>query len=112
MPASSVSVPATATIDLIRARLGDRYALERELGRGGMGTAYLARDLSLDRPVALKVLPPEFATQAMLRDRFLLETRTAAKFSHPNIVAYAFRPREQTHRSPASCLSVAAITEL
>lgn len=51
-----------------------------------MGTVYLARDTRLDRRVALKVLPPEFAAQATLRERFLLETRTAAGFSHPNIV--------------------------
>ena len=51
-----------------------------------MGTVYLARDLKLDRPVALKILLPEFATQAGLRDRFVRETRTAASFSHPNIV--------------------------
>ncbi len=95
MQAASASPPATATLDLIRTRLGDRYALERELGRGGMGTVYLARDLRLDRPIALKVLPPEFAMQAALRDRFLLETRTAAKFSHPNIVpVYAVEESE------------------
>jgi hypothetical protein len=85
-----MTVPASAsaptTLDSIRRSLGDRYGLERELGRGGMGTVYLARDLKLDRPVALKVLLPEFATQAGLRDRFLRETRTAASFSHPNIV--------------------------
>ncbi len=74
------------SIDAIRRSLGDRYSLERELGRGGMGTVYLARDIRLDRPVALKILLPEFATQAGLRDRFLRETRTAASFSHPNIV--------------------------
>ncbi|MCY7377791.1 MAG: serine/threonine protein kinase, partial [Gemmatimonadaceae bacterium] len=76
----------TTTIDRIRLSLRERYALERELGRGGMGTVYLARDLRLDRPVALKVLLPEFASQSGLRDRFLQETRTAASFSHPNIV--------------------------
>ncbi len=60
-----------------------------------MGTVYLARDLRLDRPVALKVLPPEFAMQTALRERFLLETRTAAKFSHPNIVpVYAVEESE------------------
>ncbi|MEP7002245.1 MAG: serine/threonine-protein kinase [bacterium] len=78
-------IPA-AELQSIRRALGDRYAIERELGRGGMGTVYLARDIKLDRPVALKVLPAEFASQVALRDRFLRETRTAASFSHPNIV--------------------------
>ncbi len=79
----------TAPIDALaglRAQLGDRYAFERELGRGGMGAVYLARDRQLDRPVALKVLPAELAASAELRERFLRETRTAASFSHPNIV--------------------------
>jgi len=77
-----------SAIDLerVRQRLGDRYVIERELGRGGMGTVYLARDVRLDRAVALKVLPPEFAIDASLRARFLRETRTSASFSHPNIV--------------------------
>jgi serine/threonine-protein kinase len=70
----------------LRALLGDRFELERELGRGGMGAVYLARDRKLNRPVALKVLPEEMAGTASLRDRFLRETRTAASFSHPNIV--------------------------
>src|SRR5215208_4417349 len=73
-------------MDTLSSRLGGRYVIERELGRGGMGAVYLARDVKLDRPVALKVLPPEFATQVALRERFLRETRTAASFSHPNIV--------------------------
>ena len=67
-------------------KLGDRYVIERELGRGGMGAVYLARDRRLDRPVALKVLPPEYAAVPELRERFLRETRLAAGFSHPNIV--------------------------
>jgi eukaryotic-like serine/threonine-protein kinase len=75
-----------ASPDTLRAQLGDRYSIDRELGRGGMGTVYLARDRRLDRNVALKVLPPEVATQASLRERFLRETRMAAGFSHPNIV--------------------------
>ncbi len=67
-------------------KFGDRYLIERELGRGGMGAVYLARDRRLDRPVALKVLPPEFAVVPELRERFLRETRMSAGFSHPNIV--------------------------
>lgn len=76
----------TTNLEIVRRRLGARYAIERELGRGGMGTVYLARDLRLDRAVALKVLPAEFAVDASLRERFLRETRTSASFSHPNIV--------------------------
>jgi serine/threonine-protein kinase len=64
-----------------------RYAIERELGRGGMGVVYLARDIALDRPVAIKVLPPELTVRPDLRARFIQEARTAAKLSHPNIVA-------------------------
>jgi eukaryotic-like serine/threonine-protein kinase len=67
-------------------KFGDRYLIERELGRGGMGAVYLARDRRLDRPVALKVLPQEYAIVPELRERFLRETRLAAGFSHPNIV--------------------------
>lgn len=76
----------TGNLERVRRQLGDRYAIDRELGHGGMGTVYLARDLRLDRAVALKVLPPEFASDASLRERFLRETRTSASFSHPNIV--------------------------
>jgi hypothetical protein len=70
----------------LHSRLGDRYSIERELGHGGMGAVYLARDLRLDRLVALKVLPAEYAVLPALRERFLRETRMAASFSHPNIV--------------------------
>ena len=63
-----------------------RYAIERELGRGGMGIVYLAREVRLDRPVAIKLLPPELAAHANLRDRFMREARTAARLSHPYIV--------------------------
>jgi serine/threonine-protein kinase len=75
-----------AALDLLSRKLGERYVIERELGRGGMGAVYLARDRRLDRTVALKVLPPEFAAVPELRERFLRETRLAAGFSHPNIV--------------------------
>lgn len=70
----------------LQTALAGRYSLERVLGRGGMGVVYLAHEVALDRPVALKLLPPEMAEQEDVRDRFLLEARTAAKLSHPNIV--------------------------
>ena len=66
--------------------LGDAYVLDRELGRGGMGAVWLARDAHLHRMVAIKVLPPELAAHHDLRERFLRETRMAASFSHPHIV--------------------------
>ncbi len=77
--------PTTEFLDLQQALAG-RYSIERELGRGGMGIVYLAREVSLDRPVALKLLPPALAAQPAARERFLHEARTAAKLSHPNIV--------------------------
>lgn len=66
--------------------LAGKYSLESELGRGGMGIVYLALDVRLDRPVALKVLPEHLSKNPDLRARFLHEARTAAKLSHPNIV--------------------------
>ena len=66
--------------------LAGRYSLERELGRGGMGVVYLAREVRLDRLVAIKVLPPHLAAHAPLRERFAREARTAAGLSHPNII--------------------------
>ncbi len=67
--------------------LSSRFAIERELGRGGMGVVFLARDLRLDRRVALKALPPLLAADVELRERFLREARTAAGLAHPSIVA-------------------------
>ena len=66
--------------------LAGRYSIDRELGRGGMGIVYLAREVHLDRPVAIKLLPPDRATDASLRERFLREARLAAKLQHPNII--------------------------
>ena len=66
--------------------LAGQYALECEIGRGGMGIVYRARDVKLDRPVAIKVLPPYIQQDAQVRERFLREARTAASLSHPNIV--------------------------
>ena len=66
--------------------LAGRYSIDREIGRGGMGIVYLAREVHLDRPVAIKLLPPERAADATLKERFLREARLAAKLSHPNII--------------------------
>jgi serine/threonine-protein kinase len=73
-------VPAGLT-----AALENRYRLDRELGRGGMATVYLARDLKHDRQVALKVLRPDLAA-VLGRDRFLAEVRLTAKLDHPHIL--------------------------
>ncbi len=66
--------------------LADSYTLETEVGRGGMGIVYSARDLKLKRRVAIKVLPPELAYREEIRRRFLREAQTAARLSHPHIV--------------------------
>ncbi|MDP9019949.1 MAG: Stk1 family PASTA domain-containing Ser/Thr kinase [Actinomycetota bacterium] len=64
-----------------------RYELHRRIARGGMADVFLARDSLLDRPVALKVLFPEFATDPAFVQRFRREARAAANLSHPNIVS-------------------------
>ena len=63
-----------------------QYELEREIGRGGMGIVYVARDVRLDRMVALKTLPPHLSADPLVRERFLREARTAGALSHANIV--------------------------
>jgi len=82
---SEMGPPDRLFIDFQSAVAG-RYSLERELGRGGMGVVYLAREVRLDRPVAIKLLPPAKASDPRLRERFLREARTAAKLSHPNVI--------------------------
>jgi serine/threonine protein kinase len=77
--------PSTNFLDL-QAALAGEYSLQRELGRGGMGVVYLARDVQLDRNVAIKVLPTHLASDAVARERFLREARMAAGLSHPHIV--------------------------
>jgi len=71
--------------DRLNAALADRYAIEREIGRGGMATVYLARDLRHQRAVAVKVLHPEIAA-ALGPDRFLSEIRIAASLQHPHLL--------------------------
>src|SRR5215471_11057953 len=65
--------------------LADRYAIERELGAGGMATVYLARDLKHERLVAIKVLRPELAS-AIGAERFLAEIKITAGLDHPHIL--------------------------
>ncbi|HEU5041542.1 MAG TPA: protein kinase [Gemmatimonadales bacterium] len=75
----------SSLLDRLHAALADRYTVERELGRGGMASVWLGRDLRHDRPVAIKVLHPELAG-AIGVDRFLREIRLTAHLQHPNIV--------------------------
>ena len=77
--------PSAEFLDL-QAALAGEYSLQRELGRGGMGVVYLARDVQLDRDVAIKVLPTHLARDPVARERFLREARMAAGLSHPHIV--------------------------
>jgi len=75
----------TLTIERIREVLAPTYTVDRELGRGGMATVYLAQDSKHDRVVALKVLHPELAA-SLGPDRFLREIRVAARLNHPHIL--------------------------
>jgi serine/threonine-protein kinase len=70
----------------LQAALAGEYSLQREIGRGGMGIVYLAREVQLDRDVAIKVLPANLARLTTARERFIQEARTAAGLSHPHIV--------------------------
>ncbi len=70
----------------VREALKDEYELEKELGRGGMAIVYKARDKSLEREVAIKVLPFSLSFDAEFVERFQREARTAAKLEHPNII--------------------------
>ena len=75
----------TGSLDRLRAALSDRYAIERELGAGGMATVYLAEDLKHHREVAVKVLRPELAA-TLGPERFLREIEVAARLQHPHIL--------------------------
>jgi serine/threonine-protein kinase len=81
---------ASAADDELRAHvqraLAAHYELDCEIGRGGMGIVYRAKDRRLKRQVAIKLLPPELAFRSEIKSRFLREAETAAQLSHPNIV--------------------------
>src|SRR5258705_8001537 len=81
-------MPVTTDSHLLALRqaLAGRYEVQAPIARGGMGLVYLARELRLDRPVAIKLLPPDLAADGACRERFLREARTAAGLAHPNIV--------------------------
>lgn len=76
--------PSTAAT--LQEAVAGRYDIESEIGSGGMATVYLARDLKLDRSVAIKVLRPDLSYYTGARARFLQEARVAARLSHPNVV--------------------------
>src|SRR4051812_49259661 len=73
------------TTERLRAALRDTYAVERQIGQGGMATVYLAEDVKHQRKVAIKVLRPEL-TASLGTDRFLREIALAAQLQHPHIV--------------------------
>jgi len=72
-------------LERVRSALASRYAIEREIGRGGMATVYLARDLKHDRPVAIKVFRPDLAA-SIGAERFLREISIVARLQHPHIL--------------------------
>ena len=72
--------------DRVTSAVGAQYLIDHEVGRGGMAVVYRATDLRLNRPVAIKVLPPDLAFNPDVRTRFIREAQTAAQLSHPNIV--------------------------
>ena len=74
-------------MSLVGQVFSNRYQIEREIAHGGMAEVYLARDLSLDRLVALKALFPEYAREPSFVERFRREAQAAANLNHPNIVA-------------------------
>src|SRR5688572_25924911 len=76
----------TGLLETLHAALAPEYEVERVLGAGGMGAVFLARDVRLDRQVAVKVVAPELASSEALRQRFLREARTIARLRHPHIV--------------------------
>ena len=73
-------------VERLRGALSQTYTIDRELGRGGMATVYLAQDCKHERLVALKVLHPELAA-SLGPDRFLREIKVAARLNHPHILA-------------------------
>src|SRR5438445_12656172 len=72
--------------DLSSQIIDGKYRMTRELGRGGMGAVYLATHLGTERPVAVKVIAPQFMERAEFVERFRREARAAGRLRHPNVV--------------------------
>ncbi len=87
VPAGTQGSGDAAVMTMVQDTLGQRYTIEAELGRGGMGVVYRAKDKQLDRQVALKFLGTLVDDNEEYRQRFVREAKTAAKINHPNIVA-------------------------
>ena len=85
------SVRMASLLESLQHAAAPAFTVERKLGEGGMGVVYLGHDVSLDRPVAFKVLKPEQAT-ARAAERFVREARTLAKLSHPHVVRVYLAP--------------------
>ncbi|GIW53240.1 MAG: hypothetical protein KatS3mg081_2595 [Gemmatimonadales bacterium] len=77
---------AAQLLRMVQEEVGPEFEVEKELGRGGMAVVYLARDVNLDRKVAIKVLPPDLTFGSGAIERFKREARTAATLDHPNII--------------------------
>ncbi|MGZ8411973.1 MAG: protein kinase domain-containing protein [Gemmatirosa sp.] len=86
MPEPVVTTSETELRTVVERALTSAYELDREIGRGGMGIVYRAKDRRLKRTIAIKILPPELAYRSEIRTRFLREAETAAQLSHPHIV--------------------------
>ena len=97
---------ATPEFFTLQEAVAGRYSIVGEIGRGGMGIVFLARDVALDRPVAIKMLPPDLAASRACRERFLREARTAARLSHPHIV-----PIHSVEEHPAAVFFVMAFVD-
>src|SRR6185436_4863421 len=89
-----MSSSAALLLERVRAATADEYTIESELGRGGMAAVFLARDIALERRVAIKVMLPDLVDVEGIQDRFVIEAKTSALLDHPGIVTvYSVKQR-------------------